>query len=459
MLNKKGMVAQRLVRIILPLIILLVVIGVLIVKYAPAIASTDSIVDFGDCDNDKIQNQFDKCPCLSSMGVTQDLKELRGCPTGTTINKSLYDQQTCNWFITNDEPKPDCDEDKEDVCKTRCQEVKGQVIEIPEEDMGIATNANLVVKEFSLFREDTGTVSVGGKLIGDMEGKYRSLWVQVNSKITNLGPENVSNSFKVRISVCDKKKQNCVWKSLYSEKDKNSNKIDQWAIDDIIPVNNETALTEKWFLIGSAGDACSAKGSPECWVEIWVDSTNVLGETTEEDNKMGILAMLKDKDFDPSDSIKKYQIAIFSDDGSNGGAYDWFCEECSVSSARTKLFEKWGWHDGDLPTNSPSNGDCWVLSMEDDDPYEDFGAGVVSESFILETYKEKAIPVYNEMGEANAISNFKDYNWKAQTDGGMICHDGSWWWCGDSAEDELLLIDGSYFICKNNNWIAWKMNT
>jgi len=76
----------------------------------------EKIDDFDDCDKDRVSNMFDQCPCMSTKG--QEMKDLRGCPQGTTIEKAEWDRQTCNWFATEDENNPveDCGDDNSAGC-------------------------------------------------------------------------------------------------------------------------------------------------------------------------------------------------------------------------------------------------------------------------------------------------------------------------------------------------------
>ena len=260
---------------------------------------TDKLNDFGDCDRDKVANMFDKCPCLSTENVGDE--DLRGCPKGTTNDKSEWDKQTCMWFIPPggdpDNPVEECPDNTE--CESRCETIKKVAVDLPSVPVNsIAIDGDLQVTTLTIKSQKVSPVTLGGKYIADLEGA-NSQWISIESgyvyKCDNCDDESITKNFDIRAVVCNKFKKNCEQKTIYDADDDSSDSYSVWGITKQVKADTP-GIIKGYVLVGDLGDACDGEGTTECWLQIEVNYDGVLAEKDPANNKAGIDVVLKNKE-------------------------------------------------------------------------------------------------------------------------------------------------------------------
>ena len=476
-INKNGFVMKQLVILIIPLLVLILIGVLLFPKFSPAIAGVSKLADFEDCDKDKVQNYFDKCPCIAAFG--SEAEDLRGCPKGTSLNKSISDRLTCNWFITADPDKPveNCGKDNANGCvldaegnpKTRCGVVKESAIEYSDvsdaSTEGIDSDAATVTSNLGFVDLKVYKVGEPNPELEFKRGEVKSLEhkggifapIQISGTINNTGTVNIVNRFNIEVSVCNSAGSNCQRKNMYSSASTDSSGSPTGSPTLVYDFNglnagNSAELKKQYIFVGSQGDYCDGPEEKyECVVKLSIKGIN---DVDNSDNEISFVVHYQDQVYDPKFELRWYQLEFVTDDGSNGGFYDHFCERCNVEEARNKFYNRWGKHGGEYPSES-SGDNCVVFACEDDDPYEDLGSGEVPSGTILSSKAEK-ISWTNPKGAPDAINGFEENTWKAQADGELVCYNSAWYWCSQSSENGLIVVGNDYFLCKNLQWIKRK---
>lgn len=464
---------KQLVIIIIPLLVLILIGVLLFPKFSPAIAGVSKLADFDDCDKDKVQNYFDKCPCIAAFG--SEAEDLRGCPKGTSLNKSVSDRQTCNWFITADPDQPveSCGKDNINGCvldveenpKTRCGVVKESAIEYSEvTEEGVDPNAATVISNIGFVDLKVYQAGEPNPELEFKRGETKS-WehtggifapIKISGTINNTGTVDVVNTFNIEVSVCNSAGNKCQRKDMYNSYSTDSagnptgSKTQVYEFNGL-KINHTGELKEKYIFVGSRGDYCDGEGKHECVVKLSLKGINDIDKT---DNKISFVFHYEGG-IKNTLGLKWYQLEFGTYDGSEGGPYDTYCEKCNVEGGRNKFYGHWGRHHGEYP-DTVSGTNCVIFAYEDDGSYEDLGSGEVPIGTIILSSKAEEISLTNTKGAPDAISGFETNTWKSQPDGAMICYNNAWYWCSQNNEDSLIVIENDYFLCKNLQWVKRK---
>ncbi len=476
--DKKGMAMSTLVKMIIPLIVLVIIGIALFPKFNPMVSSATELADFGDCDKDKVQNYFDKCPCITTL--SDESEDLRGCPKGTSVNKSNWDQQTCNWFITNlEDPEKDpvesCGEDNESGCagvggvegvyKTRCGHVGETAIELPtieqaDED-AVTINTNVALESLTVNKWDNPNWLNSDLFFERAQGPSTSWshkgghfnWIQIKPNISNTGNIKVANTFNVEVQVCNSAGTKCKRKNLYDSSGTDSHGAPTGTPIPVYSVNgldvNESDGENKFVQIGYNGDYCDGLGDHDCLVKLKIYGIKDIDKT---DNEISFVFKYTDQIHNPKMSLTWYQLEFVVGNNGDNDEYDNFCQKCTISQAKNKFYKKWGAHHGAYP-DSASGNNCVIFAVDDDGGMEDLGSGEVQEGFILHADKSVKLSLTNVQGEVDAYTGVQKRNAAAQTDGDVICYNNAWYWCSKSSNDELVVVGNDYYVCNNLNWI------
>lgn len=480
--NKKG--AAKWVTTVIVAMMIAFIFLVLILIFTDAsltkifVGVNEKIDDFGDCDKDRVSNMFDQCPCMSTKG--QEMKDLRGCPQGTTVEKAEWDRQTCNWFVTDDENNPveDCEDDgstcknfavtgatDDEKHKTRCGEIKSTVVAVPDSTgQGVPTEGDLTITKFKANGKQ-----VRDKINENLGGTEEFEWIEVEAQAKNLGEEDITKNFKTSIFVCDATDQDdCVKKNLYESKSPTGNFVPNWVSTQSMRYDktiNDRIDYSKFVKVGDNGDACDGPDIQECWLKIRVDSENDLAEKDENNNEMGIDVVLKNQKFDyfQFEAFKSVELVI-NDEGSAdpeqkpitqmcrgyiGDASGYDCSSLAQSCGQGQFPSSSSW-------NPESNG-CLIVVTEDDTTTNDCGyAGAVDEVIIDQDnnyvkFNNLKTAFVNSRGDD--ADNAMAYSWKSTSAGSLICHKGLWRLCNPAGEKEQLQFGNKFYICKDRKWV------
>ena len=482
---------KQLVIIIIPLLVLILIGVLLFPKFSPAIAGVSKLADFDDCDKDKVQNYFDKCPCISAFG--SEAEDLRGCPKGTSLNKSINDRQTCNWLITNSEnpeidPVESCGKDNINGCvldadgnpKTRCGVVKESAIEVSDSsDDGTDPNAVTVTSNVGFIDLKVYKSGEPNPKLKFERGEVRS-WehkgglfapIQISGTINNTGNVDIVNKFNIEVSVCNSAGNKCQRKNMYDSFSTSSSGKPTGSQTQVYNFNGLKAgksgdLESKYIFVGTQGDYCDGPGDPdrnyECVVKLSIKGINDVDKT---DNEISFVFHYQDELYDPKFELNWYQLEFKLDEDNQyyGDTYTDSDQGYTIERATkewTKYWDEEGsnhGHQGSYPGVSAISGKNCVVYIIDYEAEPDLGWGEVSEGFILEASHSKEIPLQDSGGDiADAVETFSMFPWKAMSDGDMICHNNAWYWCGKNYDNGLVVVGNDYFLCKNLQWIKRK---
>ena len=422
----------------------------------------EKIDEFGDCDKDRVSNMFDKCPCLSTKG--SEMKDLRGCPQGTTIERAEWDRQTCNWLVPiggdPENPAKECPDNT--GCKSRCEIIGGVVEAVPESaGQGVATQGDLQITKFT-----AGGKSVGEKYNKDLAGTTEFEWIEVKSQAKNKGEETITKNFKTSVFVCDATNHDdCVKKNLYESDSPTSTFVPNLVTTHEMDNVNDQIDYSKFVKVGEDGDACDGPNIQECWLKIRVDSENDLAEKEETNNEKGINVVLKNQKFElfQFESFKSIELVINDDLGPNpeqkpitqmcrgyiGDASGYDCSSLDNSCG-----------DGDFPksaTWNPENNGCLIVVSEDDPTTNDCGYAGAGDEVIISHNSPKLISnlktSFVTTTLTDAAENAMAYSWKSTSAGSLICQKGVWKLCNPAGNNKQLKFGNKFFKCESRRWI------
>lgn len=456
MVGKKGM-SSEMIWIIIILILALLLLVVFGKPSLDWIGKTvggfgkQAEVSFADCDLDRIQNEFDECPCIQ-RGETPH-KDLLGCPAGTTYEVSVIDRTTCFQYeslLNKGTFVAECDGNSEEckTAKTKCDTIAGTVVAEAKKTGDVATNGDLELTSFQIGSQ----IATLGVISFDLENQKSTRDIGVGGKITNKGSETILHSFTVKYYVCSSKdKTLCNLKKIFTtSQDTTFLNID---IGTGLNPGNSVNIPPAFVRIGEDADYCEAYN--ECYLKIKIDADNTLSELNEDDNEqLQFIALKNIKKIESS--FTKLQIVAVIDDGTNGGVIDEY--RLSEPWPRDEIITFLGGSvDGDLPYMKPTDGSCWIFTVDDDNFDDNVGAGSVAEGTIISSLKEDRLSwVLKYDGSERTVvdvvdSVFNDYPWKAKTDGSIICSQGDWLRCSAQKSDAVL-IGTDRFTCRNQVW-------
>ena len=408
-------------------------------------------ISFSDCDLDRIQNEFDECPCIQ-RGETPH-KDLLGCPTGTTYEASVIDRTTCFQYeslLNKGTFVAECDGAKQDcaTAKTRCDMIAGTVVAEAQKVGEVATNGDLTLTEFTI--DDTQSKN---QVISYDLGNSRYLqFVKLGGVIWNDGTGDIPFSFNAQVSVCSvNDKSLCQVKKLYAQQfDLQGDYENSYNVNGLSQ-GKDYKLPARYIAIGDEGDYCATSTDNECWLKIVVDSNNKLSEPKENNDIFQLVKLTNRKTFEP---FGKYQVLVNIFGGATSGVVRIFPGDVtSVSSLLLKPESFIQNPQGEFPSGKDSQGRCFIFAYDDDVMFDDIGAGIFREGELIDMSSEKKlIPIAQFIGsDADAISAFEK-TWKATTDGSLICKGGDWLLC-PSEKTDAVLIGQDRYLCRNQAWI------
>lgn len=440
----------------------------------------------GDCDRDRVANYFDKCPCISTLGVQG---EFSGCPKGTLPEQAERDRKTCALYVTDTKDKfvEQCGKENEEKCVldkdenylTHCAQVRSVSPDVPESaGKGVSTQGDLVLTS---FKADGKTNN--DKIVKDLRNNEDAAWIPFVVEIENQGKEAIKNSFNIGVFVCDTKQQNCVLKKIYSKEGGKD-------VGTGIPITQkmEVGIQKKdisqfFVYVGSEGDACDASDDTprECWLKVKVDSTDVLDEGVlrESNNEQGIVVYLEHQKVDIHDFPSYKTIHIKAQDDAPR-SYDAFqiCKgyigEKELERGSYYCSAKDTCEDDFLQPSSlwsyPTG--CWVVISEEDGDGNDCGEVLAQPGFYLNKGEEgKQIDWIKEAGyhsdgnepDPQILITKEGFKWKSPLEGSILCSDNvenrwiggqdNWELCDEQGEGKIArLKEGKEFVCKNEKW-------
>jgi hypothetical protein len=445
--NKKGDMSFQTILIILAVFALFVFIflpnfiGDMIKDF-----TGDVEVAFSDCDLDGIENELDRCPCLSTGGDSEKEPGLIGCPKGTTFAVASEDLRTCTTFKTKIGNYQDkCPKGEE--CTRNCDKVQATSKEVVRRKPGITTDGDLTVllKSFNGVNAEDLPDRVDFDLSLSQKGITKEDHVKVTLKviIKNVGAGSITDPFLVKVYVCNDNQKDCKEKASHS-------------ISSVMAPNKEE--TGSFSIdIGKDGDYCEGKGSRTCFVSIKVDAgekyaDHKLQEVREDNNQRFIKIKLDNQDI--KSEFKQYQIMAVIDDGDDGGTLDeyGYCVGFNFDTCVEQFNNKWGLVNGKFPTTPASNGGCWVFAVESDIFKEDVGAADVSQGGTIKYGGTAKIPIidYNPEHHSDSEEVFTK-EWMSPH-GGLVCKEGWWRLCEETDKYSVLMINEKRWICHDQNW-------
>jgi len=501
MVNKKGIVMARLVRIIIPLLVLLIIGAVLLTKYGPVAAQVTDLVDSGDCDNDRVANMFDDCPCMSTLSNPDE--ELRGCPKGTSIEKSEWDKKTCSWFVnildennpiekieTCKEENSNCQEEGEGYL-TRCGDIKQKVKAVSDDvkEGEIEVNSDLTILSFPMVSTNnlkvrkTPTVQSPVSISIDLNNQEEFATVKYYLQIQNLGPEEIFEKFRTRLYVCDRNKNNCEDIKFYE--DEFFSKSYPAYFKDGFSVGFYR-YDDDYLKIGHEGDYCDGPGERVCYLKVVVDADNLLEETNEFNNEMWIRVTIENQKFEQGSFESFKSIRIRAPEDTSGSREVDLCGGYWVedidnlggyAEGVTKICAPGDACDGDYhrPDSSGwTNSGCWVVIAEEESR-NDCGETLANIGFFLDIDDPKSIDWSREAGyysfpkepdPKELLDN--SHVWYAPPEGSLLCSDtgsngdtgddddetsDNWERCDSSHDGKMVQLgDGSLFLCRDKHW-------
>ena len=410
-------------------------------------------ISFSDCDLDRIQNEFDECPCIQ-RGETPH-KDLLGCPVGTTYEASVIDRTTCFQYESVRIPGTyvaKCDGNTEQckMAKTRCDTVAGTVVAEAQKVGEVATKGDLEWTEFTI----DGTLSRFKDIVisYDLNNDRYFQFVKLGGVIWNNGEEDILSSFNVQVSVCSVTNiDSCQVKKLYAQQfDLNGDYENSYKINGLSQDRGYT-LPARYIALGDEGDYCATSTENECWLKIVVDSGNKLSEPKENNEILRFVRLSHRKSVE---LFGKYQVLVSVFGGATSGVITLFPGD--VNAVSTLLLGSNSFiqnPQGKFPTEKDLQGRCFIFAYDDDIFNDDIGAGIFNEGEVIDMSSEKILtPIAHSEGfDADAISAFEK-TWKATTDGSLICKGGDWLLCSEGKTDAVL-IGSDRFACRNQAWI------
>jgi len=471
MRNKKGAWSfQQLGGIILVILVVLVVAINFIPRISKAAESGSKLFDAGDCDLDDVINSIDNCPCLSTGGLESSI---RGCPLGTSPEESNLDKITCRWFATAESScgglgssscreadgtafYSNCDGDNKEKCiqksdknfKTRCDAVSETAVGVTVKK-GLAGNWDLIVSNLKLFDRRKGKTADTGTF--DLENTHNSQPLFVNFDVENVGTQDTTGSFTVSVQVCNQIRQ------IDSCEAKISVDIGPLKYGEKKPFPLPTDVRTSLAVDIGSGDHCDGEGSASCSLRVLVDSTEVLGETSETNNDVWLPIWLQNKKSEKIDWVKKKSIEIFADEGEDpdyqsqirATCEGFFGVDCETEDADCD-------DNGEFRSSLPPNG-CLVHASEENDVAEnDCGWAGAQLGFVLDHLSFKKIDLATGIAETEGDDNVGDlftYRWQSTSEGSLVCGPGQLWHLCDSQRDgKILLVGGERFRCQQGGW-------
>ena len=471
--NKKGQMMKFLIALILSLLLLVVFGGPAIGKTLGLFTSVSDRAEglFSDCDNDGIENEFDRCPCLDDrVNAHTDSNKYLGCPddVGKNANK---DKDTCfKYFestvdkeklkgINFDEKgvvsKEDCEDS--DTCVQRCNVVQQSVPEIEDDNsQGIDVNSDLILVDFLVDDVSVNSDSVIDKNLNGKNFEFFGV-----KTLIRVEGEDVEDSFSLEFLSCRRQSQNdCKVMDLYADADKNTKLAENKII--FQGLNSEGDMpTQEVFIAVGKNDFCNIPTSENsldysCIVKAKIDSNNgesVLDEISEGNNEKKVSFILRG-DKKELDQFNKYYILV-SNENENIKS---FCSS-TLNACASNFIEDYAGGTlestrGDFPSKKARNNGCWIFSIDEKDSFvKDIGGASFKESKILSYIDTQVLDseVVNQVGHSDAISRFEDPI-KADSAGSLICKEGDWHICNKEGNNKNLVIGTKGFSCKDFVW-------
>lgn len=412
-------------------------------------------VSFSDCDLDRIQNEFDECPCIQ-RGETPH-KDLLGCPVGTTYETSVMDRSTCFQYPSSKSSGTfvaECDGTNEEckTAKTKCDTLAGTVVAEAKKTGEVATNGDLELTSFVVGNQESNDLRMGFDL-GNNKNTER---VALSGRISNGGSATILHSFTVRYYICKTSDQTlCSIKRVYPDESLSGTPVNSLnvGVGTGLTVGNTIDIPKSFIELGGDADYCEADN--ECYLKVMIDADNKLSEPNEDNNeRLQFVALenVKKREL----PFTKLQIVTIIDDGTDGGIIDEY--RLSDPWPRENILASRGSSvDGDLPSTKPTDGSCWVFTVDKDNFDDNVGAGEVTEGTVISTTDGKPLTLKDKyIGSAGSVVEdvfSSDIQWKAKPDGSLICSQGDWNLCSQQASDNALTVSGTRFVCRNNIWI------
>ena len=433
---------------------------------------TQADLAFGDCDRDRVANDFDQCPTISTEGRGD--RQLTGCPSDITRELAVHDQETYNRFYVlegEELSETECDPEEKlesGTCVNKCDFVHGSVTEvIAEEEPGLLTQGDLSIEDFIVYGVLNPTL-----LEPDLD-EEKFLPVSISFSVKNVGEAQINSPYIIKVRVCENEgSDRCVDKMLFEEIQRDTRQTADNSLQqlDVLPSGGEPVHKFFYIRLGARGDYCDGGSTTSCTIRLVVDApdndnANLLSEPDETNNIKTVDVILNNKA--PNDELfesrnEVYSAVHFKDNLANGpfGTID----------------EAWRYYSSidsncdDSDEGKPSDSGCRVIVEEADRISDDCVTAVAlpGEPIPLSRHERVEVSLNNILGDESDPEEMLGWQWKSTPEYGSLLCKGEeqtytgfagtesearfWYACNQNTDGLMLQVGQEWWICENNEW-------